>query len=331
MLISQCNTEIFTRRLIILTLTCLMISLLILPTTYAQRVLPPVQMTLHPSKTKESAQTYQLLPKEDELIDADAIPLYEKALASLPSELNIDQINRWRKTPPEQMPLKQVQAILQQFKPAYQLLEQAAKCKRCDWTDEALQNLTPYRSMAFLLTLQIRYQIAQGKYDNAINTICTGYALAKNLTKEPMLISGLVAVAITQVISGQIEQFVQSSNSPNLYQALQVLPQPFIDLSSSWELEEADTAQKVRPITNRMERHIAALQCIEALRLYAGSHNGKFPDKLSDVTDVKVPDDPVTKKPFSYNRTGSEAVLKLEATEGSEGRDAIRYEIKFKD
>jgi hypothetical protein len=79
-----------------------------------------------------------------------------------------------------------------------------------------------------------------------------------------------------------------------------------------------------------MERQITALQCIEALRLYAGSHDGKFPEKLSDVTEIKIPEDPVTKKPFSYTRTGSEAVLELEETEGSEGRDAVRYELKLK-
>ena len=313
------------------TIICLIISISIIPITHAGQARPPIKLTLHPSKATETTRKYQLLPKAEELTDADAAPLYEKAVASLPAELNTDQINQWRKTPPEQLPQKQMQTTLEQFKPAYQLLEQAAKCKRCNWTSEALQNLTQYRNMAYLLTLQIRSQTAEGKYDSTIDTIKAGYALAKNLSKEPTLIPGLVAVAITAVVSGQIEQFVQSSDAPNLYQAFQDLPHPFIDLSDQLAIEEPDAAQKVRPITNRMERHFAALQCIEALRLYAGTHGGKFPDKLGDVSDIKVPEDPVTKKPFSYSRTGSEAVLEVEATEGSEGRDAIRYEILFKD
>jgi hypothetical protein len=81
---------------------------------------------------------------------------------------------------------------------------------------------------------------------------------------------------------------------------------------------------------NHIDRMVAALQCIEALRLHAGIHDGKFPEKLSDVTDYKIPNDPVTKKSFSYTSTGSEAVLELEGTEYSEGRDAVRYEIKLK-
>lgn len=311
--------------------TCLIISLLIISNTYAQRAQPPVQMTLHPSKATESTQKYQLLPKDDELIDTDAAPLYEKAAKSLSAEFDMNQINQWRKTEPEQLPQKQVQTTLEQFKPTYQLLEQAAKCKRCEWTEDLSQNLTQYRQIAFLLTLQIRSQTIQSKYDSAIDSMRTGYAMAKNISKEPMLIPGLVAVAISAVVSGQIEQFIQESDAPNLYYALNALPTPFIDLSDSWEMAEPETAQKVNPIIYRMERHIAALKCIEALRLYACMHDGKFPEKLSDVTEVKIPDDPVTKKPFSYSRTGSEAILEIQATEGSEGRDAIRYEITFKE
>ena len=72
------------------------------------------------------------------------------------------------------------------------------------------------------------------------------------------------------------------------------------------------------------------MQCVEALRLCAGAHDGKFPDKLSDLSEVTVPDDPVTAKPVSYSRTGSTAVLEMPGTEGSEGRDAIRYELNLK-
>lgn len=330
MITPQCNIETFTRRLIKFTAIALTISLLIISNTYAARALPPVKMTLHPSKATESAQKYQLLPKAEELIDADAAPLYIKAFKSLPQNLDIDQINQWRKTPPDKLPQKQVQATLEKFKPALELLEQAAKCKRCDWTYEALEKLNQYRNMAFLLTLQIHSQIAQGQYDNAIDTMQIGFALAKNISKEPMLIPGLVAIAIAELISQQIEQFVQGPDAPNLYSALAALPRPFIDLSDQLEIEEPDVVKKVQPLTNRLDRHIAALQTVEALRLYAGAHDGKLPQKLSDVVGVKIPNDPVTKKPFIYNLTGSEADLELEGTEGSEGRDTIRYELKMK-
>lgn len=314
-----------------LTLFFLLISFLITSNTYAKRAQPPAQLTIHPSKTVEATQKYQLLPKAKELTDTDALPLYEKALESLPKKLDTKQINQWRKTPLDELPQKEIQAVLKQFETSLKLLKQAVICKRCDWTNEALEKLSRYRNMAFLLTLQIHFEIARGNYDNAIDSIRAGFALGKNLSKEPMTIPGLVAVAITELVTKQIEYFIQNQDAPNLYHALSDLPQPFIDLSIPLEIEEADVAKKVQLLTNRLDRHLAALQCIEALRLYAGSHNGKYPEKLSDITEVTVPNDPVTKKPFSYIRTGSEAVLEMKGTEDSEGRDSIRYELKLKE
>jgi hypothetical protein len=72
-------------------------------------------------------------------------------------------------------------------------------------------------------------------------------------------------------------------------------------------------------------------QCIEALRLYAAAHEGKFPKELSRITEVPVPNDPVMQKPFVYRCTGSDAVLEAPAPEGATERDAIRYELSLKE
>jgi hypothetical protein len=125
----------------------------------------------------------------------------------------------------------------------------------------------------------------------------------------------------------QLEQFVQRPDAPNLYQALRDLPQPLVDLTKQAEWEEPDIKGKVHLLMNRLNRHIAILQCIEAIRLYAGSHNGTFPNKLLDIKEVDVPTDPVTRKPFSYNLSGSAAILEAPAGEELEGKYAIRYEL----
>jgi hypothetical protein len=128
----------------------------------------------------------------------------------------------------------------------------------------------------------------------------------------------------------QLEQFVQRPDAPSLYQALQELPQPFIDLTEQVEWEDQDTKGRVHLLMNRLDRHVAALQCVEALRLYAGAHDGKFPDKLSDVTEVAVPENPVSKKPFVYHRTGSKAALEAPAPNGATAKDTIRYQLILK-
>jgi hypothetical protein len=59
----------------------------------------------------------------------------------------------------------------------------------------------------------------------------------------------------------------------------------------------------------RTERRIAALRCIEAIRLYAATHDGKLPPSLDDITDVPIPTDPMTGKPFEYKADGNRATL----------------------
>ena len=97
------------------------------------------------------------------------------------------------------------------------------------------------------------------------------------------------------------------------------------------ELEMPEVRKKIRLLMNRLDRHFAALQCVEALRLYAASHDGKFPNNLTEITEVAIPDDPVTKKPFIYHRTGFQAVLEGPIPEGGTDKDAIQYELKLKE
>jgi hypothetical protein len=59
----------------------------------------------------------------------------------------------------------------------------------------------------------------------------------------------------------------------------------------------------------RVERNFAALRIVEALRIFAAAHDGKLPTKLSEVTEVPLPDDPGTGRPFEYTREGDTGTL----------------------
>jgi hypothetical protein len=50
----------------------------------------------------------------------------------------------------------------------------------------------------------------------------------------------------------------------------------------------------------RLDRRIAILRTIEALRLYSAAHNGALPDSLIKITEVPVPNDPATEGSFMY-------------------------------
>jgi len=59
----------------------------------------------------------------------------------------------------------------------------------------------------------------------------------------------------------------------------------------------------------RLERRIAMLRTIEAIRLYIAAHDGKLPDSLEAITEVPIPLDPATGAPFPFSREGDVAVL----------------------
>ncbi len=296
------------------------------------------RLTLHPAKAPESQGKYYLLPKPEELSDTDAVPLYEKAILLLPNNLDMDQIHKWRKIPIAKLPRRQVKTVLQQCDSALQLLEKASSCKKCDWTyveehelDNLMLKMRKYRIFPFLLDLQVRLQIADKQYNNALRTIQTGFAMATNFGKSPNIIQGMVGVAFGGVACRQLDQFVQYPDAPNLYWALRDLPLPLVDLTEQAIVESPDTRERAYLLMSRLDRNVAALQCIEAMRLYASSHDGIFPNKLSSITEVSVPVNPVKQKPFVYRRTGSNAFLEAPAPEGATERDLIRYELKFKE
>ncbi|NLY01413.1 MAG: hypothetical protein GXY83_35425 [Rhodopirellula sp.] len=66
----------------------------------------------------------------------------------------------------------------------------------------------------------------------------------------------------------------------------------------------------------RVDREIALLRLVEALRMYGASHEARFPETLSELTEAPAPLDPVTGKPFRYSLRGDTAVIDGEPMAG---------------
>ena len=78
----------------------------------------------------------------------------------------------------------------------------------------------------------------------------------------------------------------------------------------------------------RLERDLAALQTIEAIRMYAANHGGRLPAALDDITAVPVPMNPLTNQPLPYRLNGDTAILDVPPPPGRLARRAgRRYEI----
>jgi len=76
-----------------------------------------------------------------------------------------------------------------------------------------------------------------------------------------------------------------------------------ISLSPLPALEACNTAVTIS------DRDVAALRCVEALRLYAHGHGGRLPESLDKIAEVPIPQNPVTGEPFPYKLEGEMALL----------------------
>jgi hypothetical protein len=89
---------------------------------------------------------------------------------------------------------------------------------------------------------------------------------------------------------------------------------------------------KVHFASQRPDRKIAVLRTIEALRLHAAANGNRFPAKLSDITLVPIPIDPLTGTPFQYECTDDgRALLTAPTPQGQAPNIAntLKYELSL--
>jgi hypothetical protein len=81
----------------------------------------------------------------------------------------------------------------------------------------------------------------------------------------------------------------------------------------------------------RVDRRIAALRCVEAIRLHAASHDGALPGTLGDIKEVPIPIDPVTGKSFEYTLEQDKARLQGPPPPGTVASTAntLRYGLRI--
>ena len=454
----------------------------------------PIRIAVGPAAAPKPSLQFRLIPDRRDLAPGNAATLYYRAMASfvensaLLQEIRKEYWGEWLDTPPKDLPMQEVQDKLQTARHLLHEVELAAHCKECDWQikdrPEGLGLLLPevqgFRNAATVLAVKARYEIAQGKWDEACKTLQTGYAAGRHLSEGPTLIHVLVGGAVTRLMNDQVEAMIQQPGAPNLYWALTDLPRPFLDpelaveqesrmidrmipwvkrldgppMSEAkaqaalddmrksldafanayslvqpteaaklgqafflvqgrgeaqrglldrgpWTAEQIEampdiqavglyayleyrdsldemlkwvhapnglrhpgfqkasekyaqaltrldrvffrsqlsgvlgvgdavgaSVRKVYSVAGRTDRRIAALECVEALRMYA-AQSGGWPEKLDDVTDVPLPDDPITGKPFEYRVQDNKAVIAAPSiTAGkSDGPDGVTYEV----
>ena len=355
MMTFECNSATSTGRQMKVISACFIVLFLTAVPADARRFADgPVELTIYSVKADELEQEYQLMVKVEDQIDADAVPLYEKAVKSIPKDFNQEQIREWLKLPVEQFPQQQAEETLQKYLEPLKLAVRAARCKECNWPEwkpgDKSMDLNGYRKLAFILELWARLEISRGGYEGATIAMRTGFGMARDLGQAPMIVQGLVGISVGSIMCKELEQYVQGQDSPNLYRALADMPKPFVDVEKAIENEkkvnldlppndirQGQTAEqkeaafdRLRSISRRLDNNLNGLQCVEAIRHFAATHDGQLPDNLSDISQIEIPKDVVSGKAFEYRRTSAGAVLKSAMPEGGKPKDMVHYVIVLK-
>ena len=147
------------------------------------------------------------------------------------------------------MPLKElpVQELKDYGRFALSQVDWAARLDNPDWQvllklrAEGIELLLPevqqIRSLARALQVRFRAEIAQCRFDDAIRTAKTMFAMSRHLGEHPTLIGDLVGMAIASVAISPLDEMLEQPGCPNLYWALTTLPSPLISLDKGMDGE----------------------------------------------------------------------------------------------
>jgi hypothetical protein len=313
-----------------------------------------VKLTIYPQKMLAEAGTYSLLPPQASLTDGNAVPLYDKAIKTLPGKAMDEQIGQWLKIPVEQLPADQVEKVVTQYIESLKCVAKAVKCPECRWPPckpgMEVANSEEYRRLAFSIRLWARLELSNAEYEGAMLALQTGFAMARQIGQAPSPAQAQLGGLIGAAMCSEVERLVQIEGSPNLYAALASLPKPFVDIERAIESEKTVASSgltgrlsgkqfeaqmkaiydRYRAAAKILDSELAVLQCVEAIRSYAASRSGQLPQSLADLKESPAPQDPLSGKAFRYTRVGSTAMLEPAAAVSGQVKYENRYEIVVK-
>ncbi len=208
-----------------------------------------LRITIHPAAEPRPALKYGLLPGFLEQTTGNAAVHYGKVTAEqtrfFGDQELWEKISQWGGMPLDELPRDEVRQAVQQ-KSIFDSLRRASRCKDCDWQlplregnlfAMLIPEVQQLRNFARLVAAKARLQIAEGEYDEAVETLQIGYAIGQDAAEGETLIHGLVGIAISNIMSRQVQDLIQQPDSPNLYWALTSLPSPLVSVERGIESE----------------------------------------------------------------------------------------------
>jgi len=264
-----------------------------------------VKLKVQPMPAPKPILKYQLLPELRELNPGNPAQNYLKCFAEqrnfFYSKEAIAERTRYLSLPLADLP---VEKLRQYGGSALRQADWAARLDTPDWQllqhvqkvgmDLPLLELGRLQLLGPALQVRFRAEVAGRRFDDAIRTAKTMFALARHLGDHPTESANLVGLSVAHLAVGTLEEMVQQPGCPNFYWALTDLPCPLVDLRKGLQGNRALVAADLRllrddaPMTEeQMEKFVSRLS---GLLSFAREQAGEAPRSLRTELAVRVKD-----------------------------------------
>jgi hypothetical protein len=264
-----------------------------------------IRLGVHPAAAARPALRYLLLPELKEMNPGNPCYNYLKCFMEQ-NRFFFDKEAVQRRDKLLTMPLRELPAHeLQDYgSAALKQADWAARLDRPDWqvltklkidgVNLLLPDLQQLRTLANALKVRFRAEVALGRFDDALVTAKTMFAISRDLGEHPTFIGNLVGIAIAAVALGPVEEMLEQPGCPNLYWALTNLPDPLVrlDIGSegerTWLLADFHDLDDRAPMSpEKLKRLIAHL---EKLLQIGDERSGKKANTLQVWLDARTRD-----------------------------------------
>ena len=207
-----------------------------------------IRLDVRPAPAPRPALRYRLLPDLTEMSPGNPIQAYMKCMMEQ-KKFFFDEEAIKNNAELLAMPLKELpaQELPEDGRYVLTQIDTAARLDNPDWQTlpklraDGIELLLPevqqLRGLARALQVRFRAEIAQRRFDDAIRTAKTMFAMSRHLGEQPTLIGNLVGMAIASMTMYSLDEMLKQPGCPNLYWALTDLPTPLIGLDKGMDGE----------------------------------------------------------------------------------------------
>ena len=221
-----------------------------------------IRLTVRAAPAPKPALRYQLLPELTEMNPGNPIQNYFKCFMEQ-QKFFFDKDAFQRREKLLVMPLKELRAeeLADYGGFALRQADWAARLDNPDWQilrqvqTEGVSLLLPdvqqMRPLANALKVRFRAEVALGRFDDAIRTAKTMFAMSRHMSEHPSLVGNLVGISIANLAIGPFEEMLETAQCPNFYWALTKLPSPLVPIETGMGGERALVLSEFRGLDER--------------------------------------------------------------------------------